>query len=308
MIITQQSGTNPDIFTGGVFKITANVVNREDFINPTFNYDTGECCYVEKVFAEVGGEDWKNDKRNFIITLSIPSDTVTWQLFKNGALLANITDNTYGVFSPVGTYTQQPLATTFYADFEKIFALEGSGCYQIRADRVIINVGSNKDSIEYILRPYTPIGAKNSVKITSVQDGTIEGFVNFQGPLKYKGIVFENQLRLPIDSSNIEPLEEVYENYRSTSGDVEQVQSGLFESYRIKTLGISSDASDQLFKDMLLGNEIYLTGYDLTANKTLIDVAVFKKGIESQDYPQGQTLGFHEFILQNRGFIRKRNI
>ena len=308
MIDFQITNSNPATFNGGVFTQDITVIAREDTINPSFDYDAVKCCYFENVFAEEGGDDWKNDKRHLLISLSIPSDTVTFKLFKNDIELATISDNTYGVYNPVGTWTTQPLKASFYADFEKIFVLEGAGCYRIEADRVIINEPATRQSVNYILKPYTPIGAHKTIKITSVQDGTIERNLDANLDLSYKGMVFENQIRIPTFEVNIEKLEEVVENYRSILDNVEQIQDGLFESYRIKTGGIPSSISEKLFKDMLLANEIKLTSYDLFSNRILIDVDVFKKEITEQIYPQGQTLGYHEFVLQNRGFLRKRNI
>lgn len=300
MIITQEANLKPMTFTGGVFKRVFEVVTREGFINPTFDFDTGECDYTEAVFAEVGGDDFKNDKRNFLVSLVLASDTVTFFLFKDGVELATIVDDTFGIFSPIGTFPTQPLKATFFADFEKIFDLEGAGCYEIKADRIIITAGSTLSSIPYRLMPYSAIGARNTIKIQSFQNGQIEGGID------YTGINFEQQVRVLADLT-VETPDENIENYRDTLQSVEQIQDSVTDKYKFRTRGIPTVISNQIIKDMLLGNSVRFTNYDVFVDVPLIDVPVFKSEIVEFTKPLGQSLGFLEVILENRGRIRKRN-
>jgi len=300
MITSQQTNSDPMTFTGGVFTTTAEVVGREDIINVTFDFDTGECEYTERVFAEVGGEDFKNDKRHFLVSLSIPSDTVTFKLFRDDVEIATIVDDTFGVFTPVGGFPTQPLKASFFADFEKIFNLEGAGCYQIKADRVIITNGSTLSSVPYVLMPYTALNARGTIRLKSFQNGEIEGGID------YSGMNFEQQVRVMADAF-IETPEELIENYRDTLQSVEQIQDAETDLYRFRTRGVPSVISNQILKDMLLGDAIFFNNYDVFSHEVLINIPVFKKEIVEFSQPLGQTLGFLEVILQNRGRIRKRN-
>jgi len=300
MIATQETNSDPMTFNGGVFKQVFEVISREDITAPTFDFDTGECEYVERVFAEVGGEEFKNDKRHFLVSLSIATDTATFKLFKNDIEIATITDDTYGIFTAVGGFPTQPLKTSFFADFEKIFNLEGPGCYQIKADRVIITNGSTLSSVPYQLFAYSARRANGTIRLKSFQNNDIENGID------YTGMNFEQQVRIFADLIK-EPREDIIENYRSGFQDVEQIQDAVIKKYRFKTMSIPSVISNQIMDDMLLGNSVFFTDYNVFGNETLIDIPVFKSSTESEDYVLGQTLGQHEVILQNRTWIRKRS-
>jgi hypothetical protein len=295
-------------FTGGVFKTTLEVISREDITSPSFDLDTGECTYTERVFAEVGAELWKNDKRHFLVSLSLATDTVTFKLFKNGIEIASsegspalIADGIYGDYNPPGTWPDQPKKASFYADFEKIYNLEGAGVYQIKADRVIINNGSTLSSIQYQLMPYSALGARGTIKLTTVQNGMIENGID------YTGMEFEQQIRIPVMDVHKQPREDIIDNYRDTNQNVEQIQDGIIKRYRFKTAMIPGKISSQLMDDMLLANIIGFTSHDVFSNEILIDVPVFKSETVDEQYPGGQSFGWHEIILENRRFTRKRN-
>ncbi len=298
MIETEEPNINPMSFSGGVFKKDVTVISRAGVEPVSFAFDTKECDYRELAFAKVGGEGFENDKSAFLFTKSLATDTITIKLFKNDVEIATITDNTYGIFS--STFASQPLKVGFLLEWEKVLNLEGTGCYKIAADSVIINQASTNESICYNLKPFTEEAARDTVVIKSFQNGNIEFGVD------YTGMNWEQRIRVEGNFKKL-PREFIIENYRDTLQKIEQIQHGVERFYILKTKLIPFQVSNPLMDDLLHGNSLFMTDYDLYANERFIDLKVYPIQPEDEIYPTEQTKGFHSVKLSNVDRIRKRN-
>ena len=84
MITTQLINYNPYTHSSGLAsKLFGQTLPPVNVIN-TNDYCPVKCCYSEKVFAEVGGEWWKNDKNSFLFRKWVAADTIEFQIWKNG--------------------------------------------------------------------------------------------------------------------------------------------------------------------------------------------------------------------------------
>ena len=300
MIRTQGGNSNPMTHTGGVFKLDVSVIKREDTEIPLeFDFDTGECDYVERAFAKTGGEDFENDKSAFLFSKSLPTDTVTIKLFKDNIEIAIITDDTYGTFFP--TFATQPLKVGFLLDWLKVFTLEGAGCFQIKSDKVIISqVLPTFNSVLYQLMPFDEVAARDTVVIKTFQNGNIEGGID------YTGMNWEQRFRILADFDKL-PREYNIENYRDTNQVVQGVQHGIEKFFMLRTRLIPSIISEALMDDSNLGNSIFITDYDVFANQRFIDLKVYPIEVDDEQYPKGQTGGLHNVKFSDVNRKRKRN-
>ncbi len=113
----------------------------------------GQCTFIFKVFGG-GSEFQEKDQFTFIEEVAVGTDTIVFKLFKDGVLVATITDQTYGVFKALGTLTTQPLISYFIAEWDKIFTLEGEGCFHIETTITSLGVTVVKNSFCFELREY----------------------------------------------------------------------------------------------------------------------------------------------------------
>jgi hypothetical protein len=153
MIITELFNSNPyPVGAGLATKLIAPPLPeiREDAVN---DFQYRDCCYEEKIFAQPGGEWWKNDKSSFLFQTFIVGDSIDIQLWKDGENLGSIVDDTYGDF--YNGFASQPNYIGFVVDWEKVFDEEGAGCYKIKADLFILGYGSTFESQKFHLYPYS---------------------------------------------------------------------------------------------------------------------------------------------------------
>ena len=128
--------------------------------------------YEEKVFALPGGAWYKNDKSSFLFQKLITSDTITFSIYKDGALVASITDQTYGEWYDFGTLGNS-LYTGFVVYWENVHSAFGAGIYKIKAEKNILGVTSTFTSRQFRLLRYTDLLADNTIRLESYQTGNI---------------------------------------------------------------------------------------------------------------------------------------
>ena len=217
-----------------------------------------ECPYIETVFAEVGGEFYKNDKNSFLFKKLIAVDSIVIKLYKNGVELATISDDTYGTY--YSTFAAQPLYIGFVIDWEKVLNLSGAGFYQLKAELTIIGNSSEYESQQFRLLPYSDIAADGTVRIECYNTGNI-----LSSQFNYTDLIqggWYQSLRILGFFGLKEPALNV-DNYRNQEYKLRQIQDSIQNTFTLETNLIPALISNIITQDNILANEIYITDYNI---------------------------------------------
>ena len=133
------------------------------------------------VFAKVGGTDYQNDKRGFMWRVLSGSDTATMELYKlvgsTWTLQATLNNNTYGIYYPLGTWTQysgQSLQFGYQLNFESVLNAFGHGEYRVKADMTIFGQSVVKWSDIYNLLEFSDSRADQTFVMRTLMNGKIK--------------------------------------------------------------------------------------------------------------------------------------
>lgn len=260
------------------------------------------CDYVGKVFAKIGGEDFENDRTSFIFQKLIPADTVSMKLFKNNIEIATLNDDTYGTFFNFGDITPQPLYTGYLLEWEKVFALHGSGTYQIKTDTDIVGNATTVESQKFFLLPFSEEEANGTVRLEWIQNGNIlSSLFDFTGINWYQSIRFEGNFGRKKPS-----LEKDF--YETQNRERKQIQDNVITTYTLETKLLPSKISNKLYYDMGLANSILISDYNIFNNEIFRQKEVDTESYEEPEYFSRNTSGSHNLIFTDRFQIdKKRN-
>ncbi len=226
---------------------------------------TFRCDYIEKVFAQAGGEFWKNDSNTFPFKKQIASDVVNIQLWKNGVKLADIVDDTYGTLIdgyPFPTVPAQALYKIFTVEWEKVITVESPGLYQIKAFQTITGVDLTFESQLFKLEPYNDLHADGTVRIEIVQNGNI-----IRSEFDFTGTQLGFSSRIPANLNKTSPSTE-QSMHEKQNYEKDQVQTRLIDNWELETKPIPFIINNALLYNYMLGNEIFITDYNIL-NETI---------------------------------------
>ncbi len=304
MIIIQAVNTTPhNIQSGIATKVTGKTI--PSIVNNTNDVCICdyECEYEGTVFAEVGGEDYKNDKKEFLFRRLISSDSVAIMLFKNGIKIADLNDDTYGTFFngfPNGNSEQQ-LYVGYLLSWEEVYNLHGGGKYQIKADLQITGQNSTRESIKYNLMGYSDLAADRTVVINSVQNGNI-----LRSDFDFTDLMWEQYSRFPgiffEDSESFEKNAYLTQDYRQ-----KQIQDKIIENWTLTCDFIPRTVSENITKNALLSNQILITDYNILNEKILRQVSVYPESIEKTRFSDNTKSNYSIKFTSKDDNIIKRN-
>ena len=304
MIITQLDNPDPFLdFEGMATKIASNII-PESPTAITTSFDIKECSYIEKVFAELGGDDYKNDKNDFLFTKKVSTDTIVLKLFKNCVELATITDNTYGTFYDFGD-----LGNNFYIGFviewEKVLNVSGLGEYYIVAETNILGVLENIQSRCFKLLPYSDEIAHNTVRIETIQKGNI-----LRSEFDYTDILesgWYSSIRIPGKFGSRTPTL-VTDKILNQSYEEVQIQDSIEDEWKLITELIPLEVINTIIYDGLLSNSILITGYDVYNEESYIQKSLYPKEItETKHYSRQKKRKYIITYSDKKPDIIKRN-
>lgn len=304
MISQVLANGTPDTFDGVIGTVDLAVIYPPLVEITRLNY--APCAdesngYEELAFYKASGETWQNDSSTVVSEVYLASDTNSFKLYKDDVLKATITDSTYGTYVAVGGYTDQPLLTTFKADWLLIATAFGNGKYYIESDRTIVNQSNDKQTHFYRVSEFTEQKAKGTLVIKTVQNGIIEGGIN------YIGTELEQNIRIKGTISGTKRTKEK-NTYLSQNLTVEQIQEDTLKSWTIKTGLIPSNIATPLLDDNLMGNSIKITNYGLNEYDNFIDLEVVHDEFSESLYFDRNVNGV--FTLEFSAYkqnLRKRN-
>jgi len=304
MITIQLGNSNPHAITSGLATKLKGESLPEISQDPTidFCFCEVECKYLANVFAEVGGEDYKNDRREFLFRRLVAADTVDMKLYKNGVEIADLNDNTYGTyFSTFSGTSEQQLYQGYLLEWENVYNLEGAGEYQVKADLTIVGVSSTYESELFNLIGYSDRAADGTVRISTIQDGNIiSSEFDFTGLEWYQ----ERRVRGFFYEDGEEFEKKVYQTqeYRQ-----EQIQDKIIENWTLRADFLPRSISAFLTKNAVLSNSFKVNDYNLTNESILRNVDVYPESIEKTRIVDNRKSNYIIKFTSRNDNIIKRN-
>ena len=265
-------------------------------------------CFSERVFADVegSGDFWKADKTDFLFRKQLSSDTVVFELWKKGRLVATITNNTLGDY--YASFIDTALQAGFVADWTSIFNAFGGGIYTVKIQYTTLGTSYTLESREFHLLPYKPELAHNTVRIESYQTGNIIGSdVDYSLVLSdlpngwYSSIRLEG--RFWANGNSLEVNEYLNSNYQVTQNNNE-----VINEYSFETRIIPDSVNTRITQDQILANSVLITDYNLYASRIFRRKEVVPTAFSEVE--QFEEKGGTKFIItfgDRKKNIRKRN-
>jgi len=183
---------------------------------------------------------------------------------------------TYGSDFPLGSFSSQPLRAGYLVDWGKVSDVIGFGRYRLLTTNNFNNKTINTESHIYHCMEYTVERADGTVRIEAVQNGCIEGGVD------YTGMNWLLQVRIPGKFGFVQPTL-VTDEYESTTRVITQVQDQMIDNFSLQTTMLPSFIMDPIYKDSLLGDTIKITDYNVISYRDIRDLEVRPTNIAEVD-------------------------
>jgi len=267
-----------------------------------FNF-CGECCFEMKVFAKLGNEyDHENDKTAVLDRQIIPTDTIAFELLKDGVKVADLNTNALGQYFPLGTFPNS-FYTGYLIDWNSVMVAHGVGCFQVRKQLTVLGTASVTDSIVYFLQPYSDERADETVRLDVIQNGYI---INSQ--FDYTGMNWFQSYRLPGRFNKVKP-EYTETRYQDSQRRQTQVQDSIVDNYLLELEAAPSQIYDTLNYETVLANDIKINDYRLyNADIFRAEPVDFKEFSKVSAYRKSRRKSFqYKFQPRNLDLI-KRNV
>lgn len=299
MIVVILTNTTPDNFDGVIDTIDISI------IKPPGKFRECpcvlDCCYEELAFYKSGGETWENDSATLLVELFLLSDINTFKLFKGDVLKATITNNDFGTFIAIGGYPTQPFKTSFKADWLLIQAAFGDGIFHIESAQTILNVNNQISTHNYRVTEFTEEKARGTVVIKTLQNGIIEGGIN------YLGMEFEQQIRIKANISGAKRTLET-DRYLSQNLTLEQIQDKVIKNYTLSTQLLPTNIASPLLDDNIMANSIKITNFGLFEFECHLDLeVVLEEFTDSLYFRKNKNGAFELEFTAKIQDLRKRN-
>ena len=261
--------------------------------------DFGFCEYEEKALVDIANADtFRNDTSSFLVT-SFPSQTVAFELYKDGVKVANLNDDSYGTYYP--SFTANELLAGYVADWRSIVLAFGFGRY-----RVAYTLDGDDAVYSRYFRtlPYDAIGtADQTIRMEVVQDGNIINGIDYTGLVEGGWV---QQYRIEGELSEVAP-ETVNEVFLTSSYNNQQQQTFIREKYSLQ-LKFVPDIVWRAVKEGLTGNEIRISDYNYANPKIFRNVSVMPEGVGALDkYPNNLNYTVQIDFMRRPDDFRKQN-
>lgn len=262
------------------------------------------CQFNELVFADNSPDATgiTNDYTDFLFRKVSPSDTITYKLYRYGVEVAEIVDDTYGTF--YDGFTTQPLYIGWLADWTLIFNAFGGGQYQVKVTTNILSVETTFESRYFRLYLWDAELANRTVKIESYQNGNIESSEFDYTDLIDGGWYSSIRLRGIFGQMNATIERDIYQDssYRTI-----QNRDNVIREYTLQCEIIPETIYDRIATSDMLGNEIYITSYDLLQEQKYQKFPVVPESYNDAIYNNNGGLNFSITMGDRQKNIIKRN-
>lgn len=232
-----------------------------------------DCDYKATVLA--GANDYETDPTDFLI--EIP-DLVngSFEIYLQNVLTGVetvVTDNTYGTYFALGYVAVNPTKGGYLFNWGLVRDTLGYGRYKVRIVQNFFGDSIETISNEFRVIPYSIESANNTVKIETVQNGCI------QGGIDYTGLNWVSSVRLNGWFYEIQPRTEI-ETFVSTNRSVKQIQETTVLRYQFDTKLASVDTIGPLKNDKLMADNIIITDYNVRSFEDLRQINVVRTEFE----------------------------
>lgn len=273
-IITTQLNPQPMEFTELSVNLCTSVATYPE-VPPVldFCYCDYDCDYKATVLA--GSNDYETDRTDFLI--EIP-DLIggSFEIYLQNVLTGVETvviDNTYGTYFSLGYVPTNPDKGGYLFNWALVRDALGFGRYKVRIVQNFFGDSIETISNEFRLIPYSVEMANNTVKIETVQNGCI------QGGIDYTGLNWVSSVRLNGYFYEITPRTEV-ENFVSTDRSVKRIQETTVLRYQLDTKLASIETIGPLKNDKLMADSILITDYNVRSFEDLRQIKVVRTDFE----------------------------
>lgn len=254
-----------------------------------------ECAYTEYVFADAGGDAWKNDITSFLFRRYAPGDTVALELWKAGVKVADIVNSDYGQFYNFGDFTTQPGYIGWIADWYLISDAFGFGVYSVKAVQNLQGTASTIESRRFRCAPYDDQIADGTTKLEWWQTGNIVG-----SAFDYTGLLpdgWRSSIRVPGRLGLKTPLIET-DTYTDSAYRKVQIQDSVTTEYTLEARLLPTEIADAINYNAVLGNRIAVTDYSVDGPEPYQQKDVLILSIEPKHKWGKQTA--YTFTMQSR--------
>ena len=268
--------------------------------------NVADCCFNIPVLAKsTGGDNYTNDKSSVLWFYDNGFTTAVLNLQRcdNGTWteVANLNDNTYGVFYPFGfeVNKKQESLLGYLIDWQLVLTLLGAGTYRVQTEETtVLGDTVNRFSLEWELKEYTQNRADLTTRIDWYNAGIIGSLTDDKDTRDYGDLEWFNQIRLPDtvfgnDSSTYER-----EFVRYQNGNQVWLQDDSIEAYVMST-GRFPNYLHRLVKyDVLQAERILITNYDTDAPVSHTDKEVVPNSNYEPNYTRGTKLSSVEVTFE----------
>ena len=249
----------------------------------TFNFDDTndicycaiECEYIELAFAEIGGEDYKNDFSSFLFRKVDAFDTISFELFKDNVKVADLNNDDLGTY--YASFPSQPLQTGFILSWENVLSVHGAGRYRVKVPQTILGESNTFESRLFQLKPYSDRSANRTVAIKGVQTGDIEGSRFVFRDLIPGGWPFYVRVRGYFQE--VEP-EIIKDFVKDSENKVVQRYDQLIKKYVLDIYQAPKSVLNLFLNgEISLANNIFVTDYNIKNTEILRNIEVDNQNI-----------------------------
>jgi hypothetical protein len=264
------------------------------------DFDLGECCYNELVFAKPFGQWWENDKSSFLLKRFIETDSIIFKLYKDDEFLVNLVNNTYGEFHNFQMYVG------YIIYWENIYTIFGRGSYKIKADMTVAGQSMNWQSRDFCLEQYDTLRADKTFRLETYQTGSIlrSGY-NYDELGLNRG--WYQSYRVRGKFGNKKPTLE--SDYLLTSDRrLLQLQDKVSYEYELQTDLIPADLANSIIEDNLIANEIFISDYNIFNSEVYRRIELIPSSISDvKHYSNNRRISYTITFKDRFDNILKRN-
>ena len=233
-----------------------------------------ECDYEELALADDTGEDLQNDYYSILVDLITGSDTVVFTLINKTTLQEFVlSDDTYGIYYPVGTFTGNELKVGIKIEWSKVLALIGTGVYQVKVEQTTFGDTIEELSHLFRLKLYTPKAADLTVRLETESNAFLENGLN------YKNTGWKRSVRLPAYLYGRTPVLEA-DRIEYNDRRIEDIQNKLITEWTLETKLLPQEIYLPLIYDKMFSDNIYLTSYNLFGEQKIQRLNVYLDSVE----------------------------
>jgi hypothetical protein len=301
-----------EIVGGGSLMDLSAMLTRDDFNvdkkpEPILSSGFEGCPDVLKVFSGKNPKNiYENDFTSFLVSASVYD--VQFVLFKDCEEVAILNNDELGEFYAKGYWKQadgftftQSNYTGFKIDWNIVFNSFGYGYYTIETQFTFGETSAfDFCSCKFLLQEYSKEKADKTIKIRTIQNGTI------LDSFDYLGMDWEQSWRL--DGFFGYPQDKLEsDNYLNSNRDLLQIQDKLFKEYTLQTDFIA-DCYKYIFDDILLSNTIFIDDFNIKNAFNLKNVDVIPTESNSEYFIES-TETYKEITFESRSRKKvKRNV